>query len=791
MRFLHDIARHLGTSDAFADHDQAVRPSIPLFLTFGLAFWGSCACCWDLARFAGVDLCLRIAVAACVAAVVSVVMCFRLRRFFVMALLCGVLVGGGVAFGSAAKLHVAQGEFEARSVQNAVLRAVEDAESGAFGIRCVVEVAFDDGAKCKATAYLDDEIEPPLYGDALVARVISQAASESGYDWAWAHGLAGSLEVLSARPVDAEGFMSAILNVRESAIERMAGADAASGVLQALICAYSASYEDSGMRESFNAAGLAHIVAVSGAHLVVVSSFVGAVLIALRVPRPALIGIQCALMLGYLVLAGMPLSAIRAFIMAAISQWAYFAGRRSGGLSSLGACIAAMVALDPVVSVSASFALSALSTLGIALYGNFTSAWVGAIAARVPSLLWDALALTLASSLLAQPYSCALFSQLPLVSPLANMLATPLVAPACILGMVGALAVNLVPLLGDALLGAAKLFVGALCAVVEWCASLPLACVPVDVSIMGALAFSFGIAVLLWLWWPIPQRKRFGGRFAVAAALVCAVMLVASTASAWLKGDQLVMLDVGQGDAFLVSSQGSSVLIDTGTEDSLLKRALARQGVASLDAVIITHADDDHCGSLQALGETVRVERVIVAEDALTCDCASCASLRQDASAVSRHGLEGIRAGDRIEVGNFDLEALWPVRYVEDGGNADSLCFLLSHDGNSREAATALMTGDAESEQLASIVQRYRLDAVDILKVGHHGSAKALTAEQAHDLSPSIALVSVGKDNTYGHPAQDILDSLAAVDTRVFRTDEHGDVSCDFTHDGIRVRTLR
>ena len=101
------------------------------------------------------------------------------------------------------------------------------------------------------------------------------------------------------------------------------------------------------------------------------------------------------------------------------------------------------------------------------------------------------------------------------------------------------------------------------------------------------------------------------------------------------------------------------------------------------------------------------------------------------------------------------------------------------------------MTGDAESEQLATLMEDQRLKNVDILKVGHHGSAKALTAEQAQDVSAAIALVSVGEGNTYGHPAQEILDSLAAAGTQVFRTDERGDVSCEFTTEGIRVRTLR
>lgn len=271
---------------------------------------------------------------------------------------------------------------------------------------------------------------------------------------------------------------------------------------------------------------------------------------------------------------------------------------------------------------------------------------------------------------------------------------------------------------------------------------------------------------------------------------MCAAALFLACSAA-LKGSQLVMLDVGQGDAFLIRSEGAAVLVDTGTNDSLLRQAIARQGVLQLDAVVITHSDDDHCGSLAALGSIVRIDRIIVADGALTCPCDSCASLRGDAVAlVGEQGMQGAAKGDALNVGAFSLEVVWPDGYEEEGGNADSLCLLLRYatpSGNLR----ALLTGDAEAEQLEEIARETDIEDLDVYKVGHHGSKNALSTEQAAELSPRISLVSVGESNRYGHPNAAVIAALEDAGSQVYRTDEQGDVSCSFTPEGIRVSTLR
>ena len=768
------------------------RPALPPVLACGLGLWASCAAVYSAAQSWGAGACVAVGASTLAAAALAAVALLRCRRgTLARCALLGVLIGAACGCGAGASMHVAWQEAAGEAPARLRFEAVEDADAGLYGAQCVARTRLASGRAVDVRLRFADGADVPRYGDVFEADASLAAPGERSEARCWQRGIAAVATVRQAFPVERHDAFGALLGVRARALEAIGrlGGDGGA-VLLALVCGARGVLDEGDVYAAFKTSGLAHLVAVSGAHLVMVCAFAGAALKALRAPRGVAVGVQAALLACYLVLSAMPISAVRAALMTLAGTTSFFARRRPASLNAVGLCIAGVVAACPAAALSASFALSVLSTLGIVLFAGLASAWIGRLAPRLPRFAAEALALTAASSVLAQPLSAALFSQAPLVSPLANVLAAPLFPLACAGGLVGAVASLAAPPAGVPLLALAALASEALCAAARACASLPGASVPVDLPIVPALAGAAVLAAVLWVLWPAPSPRAA----ALAAAGAAAAALAFAVVAPRLAGDEIVMLDVGQGDAFVVRSGGAAVLVDTGNQERLLREALARHAVFRLDAVVVTHGDDDHMGALASLKGVVQVDRVLVAADALACSCGACARLRGDAATLVGEGaVQGLAQGDGLRVGAFDLEVVWPARFADEGGNADSLCLLAraGADGDGAPDWTALFAGDAEHEQLAALEGQGLVGRVDVLKVGHHGSKNALTPELAAALSPRIALVSVGAGNRYGHPADKTLRELADAGAQVWRTDEAGDVSCKSTAQGIAVAALR
>ncbi|MEA5020278.1 MAG: DNA internalization-related competence protein ComEC/Rec2 [Gordonibacter sp.] len=763
-----------------------VRPSIPPVLTCALCLWAACAAVLAYVRECASTTVFVVGVVSLVAACGAGVLLWRRRCATIWCALFGLCIGIACGCAGSADMRVAQRAVGDEPASRMRFEATEDASKSLFGTQCVARTRLEGGRTVEVLLRFEDDVIPLLYGEVFEASVSLAKPTGTSAEYYWQRGVVAMGVARNVEVLQRDDLLGILLSVRGQALTALGSLEGdGAAVLQALVCGGRTALDDTDVYEAFKVTGLAHLVAVSGAHLVIVCAFVGVALKVLHVPRAVFVGTQVLLILCYLVLSAAPVSAVRAALMAVIGMSSFFARRRPSSLNGLAVCIIAVVASSAFAALSVSFALSVLSTLGIVLFARLALTWLEQLV-RLPRFAAEALALTIASSIMAQPLSAALFSQMSLVSPLANVLTAPLFPLVCAGGLVASLVAVVSPPFGSLLLNMVRLVADALCEVVRLCAGLPFACVPVALPFVVALGCTVVGAVALWLWWPKP-RLLFAGSAAVVATVLAFGMVFVMPS---LAGDRIVMLDVGQGDAFLVRSRGVTLLVDTGNQDKLLRQGLARHGVYQLDAIIVTHSDDDHGGSLSSLKGVVRVNSVLLAQDALSCPCKACVSLRCSAeSLVGKDGVEGLIAGTSLRAGIFDLRVVWPKTFTEEGGNADSVCLVAQADadGDGISDMTTLFTGDAEHQELTKIVDQGMVSQVDILKVGHHGSKNALTPELIEALSPRVALISVGEGNRYGHPAEKTIQELSAWGVRIERTDEVGDVSCELRKQGIVI----
>ena len=757
------------------------RPALtPVFL-FGLTLWGACALGYTICAEMGASTCIALTLVSGSLAIFALACSFMSSKKTVLMLVAATLMGLSLAGSDASRIHATAESIDTPHVGTVHLTLLEDCSDNGFLPRALCVARLEDGRTLLVQASFSGE-QLLLCGMTCCAfgTLSCMKAKEAPYGWQ-----KGTLVSFDAKRISLDGNIEQQLSLssfRLRAIKALEGDDAQHALLQALVCGYRESMHNSQEYGSFQTAGLAHLVAVSGAHLVIVVGMASVVLSSLRLPRRACACVLVALMASYTIVAGMPISCIRAALMSSVGVLSLFGKRRPSSLNALGISIVAIITSAPHASVSVSFALSALSTMGIVLFVPLADL---ALQDRInPKTVACAhpLVITSCAAALSQLYACSIFSQLPLISPLANLICAPLFPVCCLFGLLSALSGAVGFAFSDALIEIACVPCQILVLLVDMLSRVPFACVPFSIDSIEALIASFSLAAFLWVLWERCLTYTFAfsaGAFAIAVALGFSLVP---------QPDGIALLDVGQGDAFLIRSRGVTLLVDTGNHDRLLLDQLARCGILHLDGVLVTHADDDHCGSLDALEKTVDVGTVYLHEGMLESTDDRCKQLVSQSHACAR-AVTGLHFDDTLAVGLFNLRIVWPHSFSEEGGNADSIVALAEYHDQDDETP-ALFTGDAESEELAQIIEESDVGTIDVLKVGHHGSKNAFTREQLHKLRPSVALIGVGKDNRYGHPASEIIRMLDESDCSVFRSDEDGGVFLEMNAIAFRIHRL-
>ncbi|WP_216216175.1 ComEC/Rec2 family competence protein [Amycolatopsis aidingensis] len=528
------------------------------------------------------------------------------------------------------------------------------------------------------------------------------------------------------------------------------------------------------VEREFLDAGMSHLVAVSGSNLAIVC---GAVLLLLRAfrigPRVRACTAGGALA-GFLLLAGPEPSVLRAGVMGAVALLALALGRNGSALPALAVAVGGLVLYDPAMAVSFGFTLSVVATAGLVLLAPH---WARMMTARgVPTGCAEALAVPLAAFLVTAPVIAGMAGELSLVSVLANVLAAPVVAPVTILGVAATVLAGAWPGAAEALVHLAGPGLDWLILVAREASAVPGALLPWPDGWWGGL-LAAGVAALLVL----AVRYR-PARTGLALTLVFGLLVLVplrTIAPPWPPaGWAAVACDVGQGDALVLATgePGRAVVVDTGPRPGPVDRCLDRLDVERVPLVVLSHLHADHIGGLSSVFEG-RVVGGVAVGPGRDPDWA----WRQvvDEAAAHRTPLVELGSGDRLAWPGLRLDVLGP-RHVPRATAADEDGTTINNASVVAMASTAagrvLLTGDIELAAQSDLLAAGTELEAEILKVPHHGSRYSLPRFLGA-VRARLAVLSVGADNSYGHPNRRTLRTLAAGGALVARTDTDGDVA--------------
>jgi competence protein ComEC len=527
-----------------------------------------------------------------------------------------------------------------------------------------------------------------------------------------------------------------------------------------------------------------------------------AIVLAVSLGAAALLGLRrrvrpyfaLLVLAGFVVLARPEPSVIRAAAMGAIGLLGLSQSRRAAGVPVLSAAVLVLLVVDPWLSRSYGFALSTLATLGLLL---FVRSWGRAIGERLPRGIrsWGpALAIPVAAQAMCAPVVVLLQGSVSTVGVVANLLAAPLVAPATVTGVAAALVAPLWQPAGTALCWAGALPTLGIARTARVFAEVPGGTLPWPDGPPGALLLAaVTVVVLLSARWAVHHARLHP----VLALGACLLVVAAATPTATLTwpphGWRLVACDVGQGDALVVAtSPRHAVLVDAGPEPSAVDRCLSRLGVETIDAVVITHFHADHVDGLVGALDGRRVREVLATP---VRDPPHQWQQVQRVLAGRGIPLRELYAGDRLAWPGATAEVWWPARKIAAGSVPNNASVVLAvHTGG----VDALLMGDVEREAAHALLLALRRDAVmartagalEVVKTAHHGSSN-LDEGLMEAVRAPVALISVGADNDYGHPAPKHLDVLRRNGFATYRTDQLGDLAVVPRGPGVGVTWLR
>lgn len=506
-------------------------------------------------------------------------------------------------------------------------------------------------------------------------------------------------------------------------------------------------------QQALRRAGLEHLLAVSGLHVGMLGWLL--YLAGMALPRRLRLLLVLVGVAIYFLLIGPRPSVLRASLMAVLGLGALLSERPPQVLNALACAVLWIVHWDPLICASLGFQLSVAATAGIVvLTPKIERRFVA-----LPGWLRRPLAASCAAQGATLPWTLLLTAGIHPLAPLLTLVAVPWLGVFLFSAFLFVVVVLVRP-------EGATLFLPWIDALAGPLDALSL--LPASSLFFVPCATGWGCLMILLLVIAM-VGLRWGSVLWVVLVAIYVVPSWSRGAAAESGHAEIVLLDVGQGDALLLREGSKAILVDGGGwrhgdfGGKVLLPALAAQGIERLQAVVSTHPDLDHCSGLADLAHYLPVEEIWMGPGWR----ASCTSRLLSQTGARWRVLFG---GQTVKMGRWHFQVLHPGAGERRGRNDRSLVLLASY-GEVR----MLLTGDIEAATESRLVRAQGRELrADLLKVAHHGSRTSTSEAFLRAVQPRLALISAGLNHPYGHPSGVVLERLQTARVRVLRSDLSG-----------------
>ena len=617
----------------------------------------------------------------------------------------------------------------------------------------------------------------------------------------------------------------------EESIESISEDTEEAGLFKALLLGDRSDLADE-TYESFKNCGIAHILAVSGLHLSLLGEIFLRALKKIGIKKIPASAIADGLLLLYVIMISGSASAWRAYIMFTLSLLAPILRRTYDSLSALAAAGIILLIYQPLYALDGGFQLSFGAIAGIGLMykplsriadewrekflkkrwmarckkQNSCEPFKAPDAGFIYKYIVSALLLSLSIQIFTLPIVAYHYYTISLYGLFLNLLILPLMSIAMISIVLGSFFGMFSFIAGSFFIGAAHyIFKGVigLCAIVE---NLPAARIVIGEPSLIQIALFYGVMALILC--TLKYLSKSDMRWPCAAAVLLLGFILMPRAP---NEFSITNLYIGQGDCAVIRAPtGQTYMVDCGSTsdenaaDNTVIPYLLSQGITRINAIFLSHSDSDHINAIETLAAEKLIEIDAIYAPVATIDDEGFAVIRTAAkenniefSGISPAGKSVAGKDAEAQDSALQIKMLGPYAGEEfEDINDGSMLLLISY-----EDFTALFTGDITSDReeelfLSQTISSAFLQSVSggitYLKCPHHGSKYSSSSDFLEKLSPLITVISVGRNNRYGHPGDETLERLSAANTSIFRTDYMGAVTTSVTKGGeIEVKTFK